>query len=185
MRVSFWAGPGAGKSATAEGVSHALKKRGFNVDLVQEWIKGWAYQKRVPVSFEPSLIFAQQLHLEDFLLNRGVDHVVTDSPVLMNVAYCKLYGSPGWEHLARLGLLFEEKYPAVHVFLDREGIPYEQNGRYEDYGLALERDRTIRSFMEECGLNYAVIPTIDFDRIIRHVLDAVATEEAARGRKDS
>lgn len=171
MRVCLWAGAGAGKSATAEGLSNHLKKNKHNVELVREFIKEWAYLKRVPVSFEPGYITMSQLHQEDFVLNRGVEHIVTDSPVLMSVAYCKKYDFEGTDELLSLAMKFEKKYPSLNIFLSRDGIEYKQNGRYEDLAKAVEMDDFLMRFMDSNDIPYWIIPTIDDKRLYQVVED--------------
>ncbi len=168
-RINLWAGPGAGKSTTAEGVSHSLKKAGYKVELVQEYIKNWAYMKRVPQSFDQAFIFANQLHSEDFLLNRGVDVIVTDSPVLMNLSYSKRYGFEPWPHLLEIGRAFEKNFPSVNILLSREGIEYQQNGRYENHTEAVWMDNFMQEFMHQCGVNYIRIPSVRLDQIVEYV----------------
>ncbi len=178
-RVSFWAGPGAGKSTVAEGVSHALKKGGIKTELVQEYIKNWAYMKRVPQSFEQAFIFANQMHSEDFLLTRGVDVVVTDSPVLMNLSYSKRYGFLGWSHLLKIGELFEAKFPSVNILLSREGVDYQQNGRYETPAEAEWMDNFMREFMDEQGISYTVMQSVKVDEIVAFVKGEIGGNKAA------
>ena len=169
MRINLWAGPGAGKSTVAEGISHHLKKKGYSVELVREWIKEWAYMKRVPKSFDQAYIFMNQLHSEDLLLQHGVETVVTDSPAMLSIVYAYRSAAPYWAELLRIAKLFDEQYPSINIFLSREGIDYKQNGRYEDFTQAVAMDKMMMQFLDNNGVGYVIIPSVELDRILAYV----------------
>jgi len=170
-RVCLYGGPGSGKSTTASGVFYQLKMRGYNVEYVPEYIKDWAYEGRVPKSFQQMYIFAKQLNREDVLFPH-VDLTVTDSPLLMNTVYSEKYGFVGWKLLREMALLYEAKFPGLHIILDRKNIPYKSEGRYQDYDGALEMDQLIEKTLEE-NLPYTKIDARDFDGILDHVVKSL------------
>lgn len=55
--INLFAGPGAGKSTTAARLFSTLKLRGKNAELVQEFAKGAAWEKRSQKLFacQPSI----------------------------------------------------------------------------------------------------------------------------------
>lgn len=173
MRICLHAGPGAGKSTLTAHIFSELKRKNYNVELAHEYIKEWAYLKRAPRSFDQLYIFGKQLHREDVLLQCGVEHVVTDSPLLMGCCYAKKHGCPFWEELASISLKFEERHPSVNIFLDRSGLPYHQSGRYENYEQALAMDEEIRCFVSE-RVPLHVFRTTDVDGILALVERQVA-----------
>lgn len=168
-RVNLYAGPGAGKTTTARGLAYFLGRNGHNVELVREYIKDWAYLKRVPLSFEQEFLFSNQLHLEDFLLNRGVGVVISDSPIPMNIAYSKRYDFEGWSDLLALADKFERRFPSLNIFLSRAGIEYKQNGRYETPEQAMWMDNFILNFLEQTKTKYVVMPSVKIDDIVAYV----------------
>jgi nicotinamide riboside kinase len=93
-RISLFGGAGSGKTTMAARLFADLKMLGWDVEHIQEYIKARAYEKRFPTSFDQVYVFGNQLHREDRLLHH-VNLVVTDSPVLMNLAYARHTGSPG------------------------------------------------------------------------------------------
>src|SRR5690606_2311193 len=123
------------------------KMSGYNVELAREVIKRWAYQNISPQSFDQYYLFGKQTREEDLLLNHGVDLVVSDSPVLMQAAYAKRYGVPRAEHLIDVALEFEKKFPSLNIFLDRTGIDYQQQGRFENEEEARQMDEMIRDIL--------------------------------------
>jgi nicotinamide riboside kinase len=169
MRVSFFAGPGAGKSAIAAKVYGDLKARGQSVELIPEYIKKWAYLGRVPKSFDQVYVFGKQLQSEDVLFQSGVKNIITDSPMLMQCAYAKKYEFPAWESLLNISNEFDKKYSQCNVFLDRTGIPYESVGRYETYEQAVEMDEKIKQVLKDNNQKYTTIRTLDYNEILEYV----------------
>lgn len=169
-KVCLYAGPGAGKSTTAAGLFYKLKVLGFNTEYISEYIKAWSYEGRVPKSFQQFYIFAKQLNREDVVLSH-VDFIVTDSPILMNVAYSKKYDFPGWKQQLEIAMMHEERFPGLHIFLDRTDIKYQQVGRYEDEEAAWKMDEMIEDLLKEYIPNYTKIPARDNDLILANVLN--------------
>lgn len=166
MRINLFSGPGAGKSTIAARIFYEFKVKGYSIELVHEYIKKWAYEDRKPKSFDQSYIFGHQIHSEDLVVQSNVKNLVTDSPLLMQVTYAKRYEYPLWPELLEHVKTFEEKFPSVNIFLDREGIPYEEAGRYEDHEKAIWMDGQIRDFMDEHLDNYLTFRTQDIDAIL-------------------
>ncbi|MGL1255121.1 hypothetical protein ACSTLX_25685, partial [Vibrio parahaemolyticus] len=87
-----------------------------------------AYEGRKPESFDQLTIFALQLRLEDTRL-RHMPYIITDSPLMMQTYYAKKYNFVSWPHLIGIAEDWEEQHPSLNIFLDREGIPYQKEGR--------------------------------------------------------
>lgn len=88
--VNLFAGPGAGKSTTAAGVFYKLKSRGKNVELVTEVAKDFTWANRHDCLRCQPLIFGKQLYRLERLIDK-VDAVITDSPIILSLAYANLY----------------------------------------------------------------------------------------------
>ena len=166
MRICFYAGANAGKSTVSPGVLHQLKKKGYNVEGVSEYIKKWAYEKKIPRSYDQLYIFAKQLNSEDFFLQYGVEHIVTDSPVFLQAYYARKFGFPQWEQLVEIAQGFEAANPAFNIFLDREGIEWVQLGRYETEEEAIENDKQLQLFMKEHVGDFTTCKSVDFEGIM-------------------
>lgn len=170
MRINLFGGPNTGKTRTRSRLFSDLTIN-YNIEEVREFIKDWAYLKRLPKSFDPVYIFGQQMHLEDMPLQCGVEHLVTDSPLLMQIAYMQRYAVPYWLSFLEIAREFEEKYPSLNIFLDRGDITYRQNGRYENLNQAKEMDRRILDFLKLTGTEFVVVPTTDYDQILKTVVE--------------
>lgn len=154
VRLNLFGGPGCGKSTTAALVFGKLKLLGCSVELVPEYIKAWAYEKRELDSFDQVYIFAKQQRLEDRVLRAGVQIVVTDSPLYLQCMYARRYGSVGWEELIGLAGKFEEKYPSLNILLKRHNGKYDTAGRYQTKDEALVVDQEIREFLDGHKIPY-------------------------------
>ena len=172
MRINLYAGPGAGKTSLAEGISSKLKIAGYSVELVQEYIKDWAYQKIVPTGFDQVYVFAKQLHKEDLLL-RYRDHIVTDSPLLLQCCYVLKYGTPFFDELLSLCKKFEAEHPSINLFLNRASIPYKPAGRYETREEALTMDLLICKTLDQLSIPYMVVDSADHSGILALVQNLI------------
>jgi nicotinamide riboside kinase len=164
-RVSLYGGAGCGKSTLAAKIFYDLKIAGVNAELVQEYVKEWAITGREITPFDQLTIFANQLRREEVLLRNGVEVVITDSPVYLPIYYSKLYGFREYSSLATVAKWFDETYESLNIFLNRKGIEYKQEGRYEDYEQALENDKKIISMLEEFEIPYVEMEAQDGDGI--------------------
>lgn len=169
MRICLFAGPGAGKTTLAHWLTGQLKEAHQSVEYVGEWIKRWAYQKRVPKGWDQKKVFDRQMEAELNWLQNGVDHVVTDGPVLMQIAYMERAGCRYLKPCLELAKLYEEEYPSVNIFLCRDGIEYKQNGRYENHEAAKVMDDMIRRVLDEHAPNYVELRTLDRGEILSEV----------------
>lgn len=168
-RINLYAGPCAGKSITASSIFTEFKKRGMKIELVSEWIKTWAYQKYQLKSFDQFYCFAKQLRKEDTLLSNGVDIIVTDSPLILNVCYTKKHKFPYWKQCLKVALEFEQKFPSINIFLDRGSLRYNQEGRYENLQEAQQMDKYIKKLLQK-RTGYITIheyQTIEIKEIIK------------------
>jgi nicotinamide riboside kinase len=166
-RISIFGGPGCGKSIAAAKVFVDLKIKGYSIELCREFVKEWAYQKKSPQSFDQYYIFGKQLHAEDVLLSNGVKYIVTDSPLLMQLVYM----SRDFDVKPNIPIIkeFDKKYPALNIFLSREGIQYQQHGRWEDVEQAIDLDNQILEFLKSTQTDFHIIKSTDFDTLIQTI----------------
>lgn len=157
MRINLFGGPGIGKSTIAPYIFSQLKIQDYSVELVHEYIKEWAYINRVPESFDQIYIFAKQLHKEDVVL-RKVDHIVTDSPLLLQCVYARKYESPFTKEMISLCKKFQNKHDSIDILLQRDDTTYKQEGRYETFDEALIVDKNLELFLIEMT-DIGIIPS--------------------------
>lgn len=167
-RINLYGGACSGKSFTAAGLFYRLKGDKTKVELVSEYIKEMAYEGRKPISFDPLTIFAMQLRFEDTRL-RYMPYIISDSPLMLQVFYSKKYKFLSWDKLYGLACDWESLYSSLNIFLDREGLEYQQEGRYETYAEAVENDHLMMDFLDDYDIPYKTIETLDFEGILAYV----------------
>jgi len=172
-RICFFGGPGSGKSTTAAYIYSQLKKFGCSVELIQEYVKAWSYEKRTVSSFDQVYLLAKQIRMEDLVLRNNVDLVVTDSPVSMSTCYAKAYGFAAWKSLIELSIEFEKQYPSLNLFLDRRDTEYEAHGRYQTKEEAIEMDKIIKELLISGEESFQILDCRDLEKILSVVIENV------------
>lgn len=159
--INLWAGPGAGKSTTAAEVFARLKKAGYIVELVREYVKDWAWQGRTPGPWDDVYLTAKQLQAESILYGK-VDYIVTDSPVGLGCAYAT---GPQVETQKALAKSIRARQHAagirhVDCFLKRTK-PYAAAGRFETEEQAQQRDKDAKWWLSCLAREWRVVVNAD------------------------
>jgi len=160
-RIGLFGGPSTGKSTMAALLYAHLKKEHVNVELVQEYVKSWAYEKRVVSSFDQVYLLAKQIRMEDLVLRNDVDFVITDSPVGMSTCYSQNYDFKEWRSLVEVARAFEDQYPSLNIFMDRGDMEYKSHGRYQTKDEAIEMDEIIMQHLKDSDRPFEVIDCRD------------------------
>lgn len=169
-RICLYGGAGAGKSATAAYIFFELKKRGYSIEHIHEYVKGWAWQNRKPDSFDQFYINAKQMHYEDRVLRNGCALVVTDSPILLGAVYAEAYSTIAGlaNPLLEMVQLYEGKYPAINIFLERVG-KYDEKGRWGNEADALKIDAAILEKLELLDMEFLQTDYTHLDQILKYI----------------
>lgn len=170
-RINIWGGPGSGKSTIAAYLFAELKIRHYNVQFVEEFIKKWAYEKKIPTSFDELFLLTQQLHLEDLYLRNGVDFIVTDCPIFLCYCFAIREKMCFAEEIRGIVRHFENTYPSLNIMLDRKGIKYQEKGRYEKHEEAIAMDDLIEGVLQKDCSNYIKIRSQDREGILDYVIN--------------
>jgi AAA domain-containing protein len=163
--INLFGASGVGKSTTAAATFAKFKLEGQHAELVSEYVKGWAWEKRVPGKFDQVYLFGKQARRESLLYDK-VDYIVTDSPLWLSAFYEQRY--VGREIIS----------PAVHNFLDyshehgvvhynfwlRRTKPYDPRGRFESKEGSEENHKLLREFLDKHAVPLIDIPVADVDR---------------------
>ena len=65
-----------------------LKRQHINCELVTEFAKDKVWEESFPVLDDQIHVFGQQYHRQ-FILDKKVDVIITDSPTLLSIVYAK------------------------------------------------------------------------------------------------
>jgi nicotinamide riboside kinase len=178
LRVNFFGGPCVGKSTLAAQLFAYLKAEGFDAELVQEFVKTWAYQQRQLKSFDHVFTFASQLHTEDLFLQSGVNIIVTDSPMLLQVMYQYMTNLPGQVEMRHIAQAFEDQHPSINFLVDRQ-VEYKPQGRYQTAEAAAALHANIVKYLDQWHVPYTLVQPGD----LKGVIDQLDVEYGIRRTK--
>lgn len=152
--IGFYGGPSIGKSAAAWTAAAWLKRNGASVELANEYVKKWAWLGREVKPLDELTILGQQIAEEADLLGK-VDFIVTEKPVVLDLAYCRIYQPEAiikaveesvaahYQHVASLG------HQHINVIFRRVQGGYDTRGRYESRRQAELVDKVAEQVMGE------------------------------------
>lgn len=144
--INLFGGPGSGKSTTAAGVFHELKLNGVNCELVTEFAKHLTWKKDYNSLGNQVFVFGKQ-HDRMFHLRDKVDVIITDSPLIMCLAYCDWTKiSPSFEQLV-VDEFSRDDAENVNIFINRVK-EYNPSGRNQTEDEAKEKDKEIMGLLE-------------------------------------
>lgn len=151
-RICLYGAPSAGKSTVSHGlfsyVKNEIARGGLNIrcEFVQEHVKKWAYLGRTPQETDQVLLFASQLNDEELYLRTPNSVVITESPLYLSCMYGLKYNLFGTPEIFSMAQRFEEKHPALHIWLNRGNRKYVQEGRFQTES---ESDELANFFFEK------------------------------------
>jgi hypothetical protein len=141
--ISLYGGPGCGKSTLAAELFAEYKKRGRSVELVHEWVKGWAWRGTPPKDHVDALyILAKQARAEATVYGK-VETIITDSPLGLCPVYEQLYNPASSLIETTFRLLEQENrlrgLEGINIFVTR-CHKYVNEGRFEEESTAKKVD---------------------------------------------
>ena len=157
--VSFFGGPGAGKSTLAAGVFHKLKQDGVNCEFVHEFAKELAWEGRAGALSNQTLILGQQYEMFRRCIDQ-VDVIITDTSLLCSLLYTRQYDLPYAEEIEALAVKMYRSMDNLPFLVNRVK-PYNPVGRYQDEEGALDVDRRVRAALSFLGAGFREIPGDD------------------------
>jgi cytidylate kinase len=149
--INLYGGPGTGKSTLAALIYHKLKVKGYKVELVQEYVKTWVYQNRIPNDWDQFEFFSQQLMKEHILYGK-VQYIVTDCPLELSAYYAdeNKHLKPAFTAMLKAveSMRKDENVEVKRFFVRRDKKQkYHAEERFQTKEEALNIDRTMYQFM--------------------------------------
>lgn len=161
--ICLWGGPGTGKSTTAALLFGKLKQLGYNAEMNREYIKDWVWEGRKITDGDQVYITAKQLKKERTYIQKGLDFIITDSPVALASFYGNIYDKYERDFGACKQIVKQHHqfckdhgYKIDHFFLVRTK-KYNPEGRLQDEATAVKYDGDIKLFLQEYGINYKTV----------------------------
>jgi deoxyadenosine/deoxycytidine kinase len=170
--INLYGGPGTGKSTNAAKLFAHLKETGINCELVQEYVKQWAWENKTPSILDQFYLFGKQAKKEYSLFNK-VDYIITDSPLELCCFYAHKYGPKSLAHVFDQMLCEYRKLcniSIVHIFLHRVKS-YQPKGRFQTEQEAKIIDQELREYLKVINIpTFSCIGDLTaVDAIISHL----------------
>jgi hypothetical protein len=172
-RINLFGGPGCGKSITATNIRAQLGFMGYNIELVEEFIKDWTYIHRAPTGSDNFFIQASQIQKEDIRLRDGVNLIVSDAPIFLHYFYASYHKDPFALAMCSAAMEIETLYPSLNIFLIRDEQFYSQQGRYENLSQAKEIDSIVELMLQAAEIEYVQFSCLDQDAILEHIITRI------------
>lgn len=142
--INLYGSPGAGKSTTAAGVFYQLKLKGFKAELVTEYAKDLTWEENYTKLNNQIYVFAKQHQRLKRLEDKGLEYVITDSPLLLSLVYGEY--NPALHDLVKYEYL---GFNNINFYLERTK-PYVQIGRSQNESESNEiGDKVLRMLENE------------------------------------
>lgn len=162
--ICLYGGPGAGKSTTCAGLFYKLKLLGYNVEMNREYVKDWCWENRPIKQGDQVYLFAKQSRKERILLEKQLDFIITDNPLVLAHFYGLKYDIFERKSKACLHLLNYHHDVCKHYgykvdhFLINRVKPYQAAGRYQTEEEAKQFDIEIKALLDELQIKYNEVP---------------------------
>lgn len=171
--INLFGGSGCGKSTTSCGIFYFMKMAGYDIELVREYVKQWAWEGRRVGPYDQPVLYGRQLQLEKCLYGT-LPFIVTDSPILLSPMYEEFYQGESMVKPGAFKFLDQvAKEGVVHLnFLLKRTKPFKQAGRYENAETAQKMDQFVKDKMAEWGKSLVEINVDDEEKpaaIIKYV----------------
>jgi hypothetical protein len=172
--INFFGAAGCAKSTHAADLYSYMKKRQYDVELIQEHVKfNWVYEGKSLQPFDELNIIGNQSYMETRLFNK-VDYIITDSPVYLVSLYSPLVSPPAitealtnlvetyYQECARQGIKYK------NFFIQRNQVLNPIHRFQKTQEEVLKLDKTLKDMLDDFNylnhdlLAYKDIP-IDFE----------------------
>ena len=152
--------PGAGKSTLRASLFAAMKIAGYNVEEVTEYAKDMVWEERQNIFADQLYILAKQ-NRRLLRLQGKVDYVITDSPLIMNIAYHN-DAVPYNDTLAQLTVEMFKMYDNINIFLNRTHT-YQELGRNQNEAEAEVISEKIKGILRNNGIAFEEVDSDKFN----------------------
>ena len=161
--ICLYGGPGSGKSTICAGLFYHLKVVGYECEMNREYVKEWVWEGREVKPGDQTYFFAKQSRRERNYISRGLDFIITDSPLILTHFYGLKYDEYERKYNTSKvmlehhhGFCKENGYKVEHFVLNRNQ-EYNAAGRFQDEQTAKSFDAEINSLLDDFGIKFTEI----------------------------
>ena len=141
-----------------------MKNDDILCELVQEYVKKWAWEGRLPGEYDQIYISGKQCKAEYMLFGK-VEYIITDSPSLMGPFYDHWYNQYSLvEEMVSKYIAKTQENGVEHInFLINRTKKYVQAGRFNSEKQAHVLDSDLRGFLDKHNQPYHEITSGNVD----------------------
>lgn len=177
MRVCLYGGPDSGKSTAAMGLCADFKRQGYSIELINEYSKDWAFEKReFKTPSDQFLVFAEQKRKEANYLHSGVKTIITDSPLLLAYCYSETRGfTDDLKAIKSAEAAFEKRYPSLNIFMHRlrSAETHHQEGRFHNFEECGKMDTIIYRIIKNTGRDIKEFDYNETDKMFAYIKEHI------------
>ncbi|MDD4972524.1 MAG: AAA family ATPase [Paludibacter sp.] len=176
--VNLFAGPSAGKTSLASRLFSELNiTKPFGEPFyVQEYAKELVLQKRFDLLANQPHVTTEQCRRIEILIG-NVDIVVTDSPVLLGLAYSSE------EHFHETKEIIDSLYARedvenINFFVERIGREFDPRGRMGNVDDAIQKDQEIKDILMQTNTPFHTVQNkYDMVSVIAKISDKIVDKK--------
>lgn len=142
--INLFAGPGSGKSTAAASLFSTLKSRHLTTELVGEFAKELIYLGNEIQLVNQVYIMGSQYRKQKDLERYGVEVAISDSPLQLQLTYCR--DKHYYTELTSLVNKLQSEFKNKNIFIHR-AAPYQMHGRMQTEKEADELSKVIYDSM--------------------------------------
>lgn len=152
--INLFGSPSSGKSTLQADLYAKMKKDGYDVEMVREVAKKWALSKNEISAFDQLNIIGEQIKHESDLYGK-VEYIITDSPVMLGAFYMNYNHKERFmQNMVQYYMNFAQRKGVEfkNILLNRRGIPYQRNGRFESENEVTNLENSLQEFLDHGDL---------------------------------
>lgn len=150
--INFLGAPSAGKSFNAMSLTCALKSKGFKAEYVSEYAKDLVNENSTHKLKHQIYVFAKQLKRLEVLMDKDLDYIITDSPLILSSFYGTYYKNSS-AIFEQLVLESFNQYSNINFFLTRT-LEYDAKLRVQTEEESIKVHETLTSYLEAKNIQY-------------------------------
>lgn len=157
--INLYGSSGSGKSTASMGLTYLLRLKGYRVEYVSEYAKDLVFENSLNKLQHQLYVFSEQLRRMDILLNKDLDYIVTDSPLILTIFYGQKYDTL-IPYLPELVLEQVKKFNNIDFFLKRAHL-FDQVGRVQNEVESNLDSENLVSLLSSYNIKPTVIETCE------------------------
>ena len=151
--INLFGGPSSGKTTMAAGLFRLLKTMNKKVELVQEFAKDLVWENNLGKLSDQFYVTANQNSKLHNLKSHDLDYVVTDSPILLGIAYRPDDYIKSFDNFL---LDLYNSYNNFNVLVNR-CTKFEEIGRKHNIDESIALDSKIKNILDNNNLMYTSV----------------------------